>query len=76
MNVFSYTYFTIKELNITSSCANVSIRCACGLYLLMFCGTEGRTNIWAVKCIPCIPVCSRAVRGFVPAVGVNCLSVL
>lgn len=32
---------------------------------------EERANIWAVKCMPCMPLCTRPFRGFVPAVGAN-----
>jgi len=35
----------------------------------MFCETEGRANIWAVKCIPCVPECTRTFRGFGPQRG-------
>jgi hypothetical protein len=59
----------LEESSEICSHINVSSSCTCGLYLLMFCETEGRANIWAVKCIPCIPVCTRAFRGFDPQQG-------
>jgi len=36
--------------------------------------SEGRTNTWPVKCMPCITVCTRAFCGFVPTAAVNWLS--
>lgn len=59
----------LHEISKTSSHTNTSSSCTCELYVLTFCETEGRANIWAVKCIPCIPVCTRAFRGFGPQQG-------